>query len=129
MNQDNISISNILKHNTERWTGRVLRMGVWTSASLMIAGLIVASIFPSSIIQIFTNPSLSNLVLSIFSGSFDPVTLMFAGLVLLMFTPILRVLTAMIGFIIERDWRFVLVSLIVFLMLAGEIIYSMLVKG
>jgi uncharacterized membrane protein len=46
-----------------------------------------------------------------------------------MFTPILRVITAIFGFAVERDWRFVAVSSIVLLMLAGEIIYSVFLKG
>jgi uncharacterized membrane protein len=63
------------------------------------------------------------------SGSFDPVTLMFAGLVFLMFTPILRVITAVVGFGVERDWRFVFVSTVVLFLLAGEIVYSIFIKG
>jgi uncharacterized membrane protein len=111
-------------YNPERWTSRILRMGVWVSASLMAAGLLLAAMIPSSIIAPASNPSLGDLAGRMFSGSFDPVTLMFTGLVCLMFTPILRVITAVFGFAAERDWRFVFVSLIVFLMLAGEIVYS-----
>ena len=125
---DLISISDDLEHNTERWTSRILRLGVWVSASLMAAGLIFAAISPSSIISVSTNPSLGDLLVRMVSGTFDPVTLMFAGLVFLMFTPILRVITAVFGFAAERDWHFVFVSLTVFLMLAGEIVYSILIK-
>jgi uncharacterized membrane protein len=65
----------------------------------------------------------------LFSSRFDPVMLMFAGLVMLMFTPILRVITAIYGFAMERDWRFVVVSSVVFILLAGEIMYSIFLKG
>jgi uncharacterized membrane protein len=119
--------SNTMQPNADLWIGRVLRLGVWISASLMIAGLIFATLYPATIISSSVNPSLGNILEHIFSGTFDPVTLMFAGLVFLMFTPILRVMTAMIGFAVERDWRFVAVSSIVFLMLLGEIIYSLFV--
>jgi uncharacterized membrane protein len=54
---------------------------------------------------------------------------MFAGLVFLMFTPILRVITAVVGFGVERDWRFVFVSTVVLFLLAGEIVYSIFIKG
>jgi uncharacterized membrane protein len=118
-----------IKYNVERWTSRVLKLGVWISASLMIGGLIVAAIRPSSVITFPANPSLCELTLRIFSGDLDPVTLMFAGIVLLMFTPILRVITAVFGFTVEKDWRFVFVSSIVFLMLVGEIMYSIFLKG
>jgi uncharacterized membrane protein len=126
---DFISISNDVKHDAERWTGRVLRIGVWVSASLMIAGLLIAAIYPSTIVSFSSNPTLSNLVMQMLSGSFDPVTLMFAGLVFLMFTPILRVITAVVGFGVERDWRFVFVSSVVLLLLVGEIVYSIFIKG
>ncbi|MGD1044565.1 MAG: DUF1634 domain-containing protein [Bacteroidota bacterium] len=122
-------ISNDTHHAAERWTSRILRLGVWISASLMIFGLLIATISPSSIVTLSTNPSLSNLVMRMLSGSFDPVTLMLAGLVFLMFTPILRVITAIFGFAMERDWRFVIVSSIVLLLLAGEIMYSIILKG
>lgn len=126
---DFISISNDVRHDAERWTGRVLRIGVWVSASLMIAGLLIGAIYPSTVAEFSSNPTLGNLVMRMLSGLFDPVTLMFAGLVFLMFTPILRVITAVVGFGMERDWRFVFVSCVVLLLLAGEIVYSIFIKG
>jgi uncharacterized membrane protein len=95
----------------------------------MLLGLLLASLYPSSIAIFSTNPSLIHLAERMVSTSFDPVTLMFTGLVILMFTPVLRVITAVFGFALERDWRFVLVSSIVLLMLTGEIIYSIYLKG
>jgi uncharacterized membrane protein len=124
-----ISISNNVRHDVERWTGRVLRIGVWVSASFMIAGLLIAAIYPSTVIALSSNPTLNNLVMRMFSGSFDPVTLMFAGLIILMFTPMLRVITAIVGFGAERDWRFVFVSSIVLLLLTCEVVYSIFIKG
>jgi uncharacterized membrane protein len=123
------SSSNDTQYLAERWTSRILRVGVWISASLMILGLILATIFPSSVVPFPTNPSLGKLAERIFSTSFDPITLMFSGLVVLMFTPILRVITAVFGFAMERDWRFVFVSSLVFLMLVCEIVYSLFLKG
>ncbi len=113
---------------TEHITGRVLKFGVWASAGLIIIGLIMAVIFPTSVIAFQANPTLTGLLMRILSGHIDPLTLMFAGLVLLMFTPILRVITAVVGFVMEKNWTFVLVSSIVFIMLLGEIIYSLNIK-
>jgi uncharacterized membrane protein len=45
-----------------------------------------------------------------------------------MFTPILRVITAVFGFAAERDWRFVIVSSVVLFMLVGEIVYSVFMR-
>ena len=126
---DFISGSKSAQLKVERWTSRVLRLGVWISAGLMIIGLLLAALSPTSIVPLSTNPSLAVLAARLCSTSFDPVTLMFTGLVMLMFTPVLRVVTAVFGFAVERDWRFVIVASVVLLMLAGEIVYSMFVQG
>ena len=124
-----VAVPNNIPYNAERWTSLILRVGVWVSAGLMICGLTMAAISPSSVITLSSNPSLGNLLERICSATFDPVTLMFAGLVLLMFTPVLRVIAAGIGYAMEHDWRFVIVSSIVLLMLTGEIMYSIFLKG
>jgi uncharacterized membrane protein len=115
-------------HRAERWTSIILRFGVWISAGLMMSGLLMAGLVPSSIVPL-NSPSFISVAGLLLSGSINPGTLMFAGLVVLMFTPILRVATAIGGFAVERDWRFVIVSSIVLLMLASEIIYSIFLKG
>ena len=116
-------------HQLERWTGRVLRVGVWSSATLLVAGLALAARggFAQAVPE--HNPSIGALVRQLFSASMDAHTLMFAGLVLLMCTPILRVITAAVGFAAERDRRFTVVALVVLVMLVGEIIYSLSIQG
>ena len=116
-------------HDAERWTGLILRLGVWVSACLMIFGLFLAAVSPSSIVMPSTNPTLGALAEHLVSTSFDPVVLMYTGLVILMLTPVIRVLTAVFGFTLERDWRFVFVSSLVLVLLVGEIFYSIFVKG
>jgi len=54
---------------------------------------------------------------------------LYGGLIVLMFTPIFRVVTALIGFAEERDRPFVLVSTIVLLLLLCEVGYSLFLKG
>lgn len=112
-------------HFVERWVGRTLRFGVWTSAGLMIAGLLLTWLSAGSLHLPSENPSPGEVFRSLAAGSFDPVTLMFAGLILLMLTPFLRVLTAAVGFAAEKDRRFVVVALVVFAMLLGELVFSL----
>ena len=119
----------IAHNNAEHWTGIILRLGVWVSASLMIIGLLLATLYPSSIVMFSVNPTFATLAERMVSNSLDPVVLMFTGLVILMLTPVLRVMAAFVGFALEHDWRFVLVSSLVFLLLAGEIFYSIYMKG
>lgn len=112
-------------HTVERWTSLSLKLGVWISGGLMVIGLVSAALQSFAISLPKDNPTLGALLRNVFSGSLDPVTTMFLGLVLLMLTPFLRVITALAGFAVEKDWKFVAVSLIVFLMLIGELVYSL----
>jgi len=112
-------------HLVERWVGRTLRFGVWTSAGLMVAGLLLAWLSAGSLRLPSENPTPGEVFRSLLAGSLDPVTLMFAGLLLLMLTPFLRVLTAAAGFAAEKDRRFVVVALVVFAMLLGELVFSL----
>jgi len=59
------------------------------------------------------------------SRPFDAMSVLILGLLLLMLTPILRVLTTIVGFVTEKDWTFTAISLTVFLMLLGELVYSL----
>jgi uncharacterized membrane protein len=113
-------------HYVERWSSRILRTGVWISALLMSSGLVLAAFHSFRDVAPERNPSLDQLLVQMRTSFFEPLPLMFAGLVVLMFTPILRVITAIAGFAAERDVRFVIVSSVVLLMLAGEILYSLI---
>lgn len=117
--------SGSVHHVVERWVGRTLRFGVWGSAGLMVAGLVVAWLSDGSLRLPSENPTPGDVFRGLLSGSIDAVTLMFAGLILLMLTPFLRVLTAAAGFAAEKDRTFVIVALIVFLMLLGELVFSL----
>jgi uncharacterized membrane protein len=112
-------------HLVEHWVGIALRAGVWSSATLMIAGLLLAWLSAGSLRMPKENPHPAEVLRNLLSGSLDPITLIFAGLLVLMLTPFLRVLTAAIGFAAEKDTPFVIVALIVFAMLLGELLFSL----
>jgi uncharacterized membrane protein len=91
----------------------------------MVAGLLLAWLSAGSLRLPSENPSPGEVFRSLLAGSLDPVTLMFAGLLVLMLTPFLRVLMAAAGFAAEKDRRFVVVALVVFAMLLGELVFSL----
>ena len=91
----------------------------------MILGLLLFWISASSSGLPAENPHPADVLRSFISGSLDPTTLMFAGLLLLMLTPFLRVFTAAVGFAAEKNRTFVLVALAVFVMLLGELVFSL----
>ena len=115
---------NARAHNVERWISICLRVGVWASAALMLSGLIITAIQPGTSFVATGNPTLTEFWQSLSSGSMNGSTVTSAGLVLLMFTPFLRVLTALAGFISEKDVKFSAISLVILLILVGELIYS-----
>jgi uncharacterized membrane protein len=117
--------STAARHIVERWISWTLRIGVWGSATLMVLGLTLAWFSAGTIHLPTENPRPIAVLHSILSGSLDPVMLMFAGLLFLMLTPFLRVLTAAVGFAAEKDRTFVLVALVVFAMLLAELVLSL----
>ena len=114
---------NSAQHIVERWTGWTLRLGVWVSGALMVVGLLMTVVQSQHVPA--ANPTVTEVLSNLFSHPLDALTVTATGLLLLMFTPFLRVLTALIGFVAEKDWQFMLISLAVFLMLVGELVYSL----
>jgi len=113
------------RHLVERWISWTLRIGVWGSATLMALGLALAWGSSGTLRLPSENPRPADVLHSLLSGSLDPVMLMFAGLLFLMLTPFLRVLTAVVGFAAEKDRTFVIVALVVFTMLLAEFVFSL----
>ncbi|MBI4428146.1 MAG: DUF1634 domain-containing protein [Ignavibacteriales bacterium] len=110
-------------HIVERWISWSLRLGVWFSAAFMVVGILLTYLESGEMSK--PPPTPSETFSSVFSRPVDSLTILVTGLLLLMFTPILRVFTAILGFLAEKDWRFTAVSLAVFLMLVGELVYSL----
>ena len=107
----------------------LLRFGVVASSILMAVGLLLAAFQPAA--QFDHNPTLGELFRGFLSGDFSTAsgsfayTLILLGVLTLMFTPFLRVLAAMFAFMKERDWRFVGVATVVFLILVAQLVYSL----
>jgi uncharacterized membrane protein len=95
----------------------------------MVAGLVMYAVRSFSTPLPQQNPSLAELIRNFAHDPLDPFTLMYFGLVLLMLTPFLRVLTAAVGFAVEKDRRFTVVSVAVFVLLVCEFLYSLFRQG
>jgi uncharacterized membrane protein len=104
----------------------VLRAGIWLSGILMSLGLILALI--RGVGDAPTRTAIADILRFALAKPLHPLTLIYSGLLVLMFTPILRVVAALIGFAEERDRRFVLVSTTVLLLLLCEVGYTVFVK-
>jgi uncharacterized membrane protein len=115
----------------ERWIGRTLRTGVGLSTVLTLSGLVLASVQSVEVRIPERNPTFLELVRAVMNGalfhldSSAALAMMYVGLVLLMLTPFLRVLATTVSFSVNREWRYVWVSLLVFAMLFGQLLYSL----
>ena len=114
----------------EKIISRTLRYGVVLSALFMLAGFIAYALTTSSLplpadsspvtLWNFFQAQPLAVVIS------HPYFLFYSGILILLCTPIVRVLIAVATFGLEKDWRLVVVSVVVLLnIIAGMILASM----
>ena len=112
----------------EHKASRVLRAGIWSSGILMATGLLLALLRGVGADASQGNTTVSHILRFVLAEPLHPLAFLYAGLLVLMFTPVLRVITAVIGFAEEGDRRFVVVSTVVLVLLLCEIGYSFFLK-
>ncbi|HEY3382849.1 MAG TPA: DUF1634 domain-containing protein [Vicinamibacterales bacterium] len=89
----------------ERWLGRVLRIGVTTSTTLLAVGLVLQ--------LAGGNARLAGLLTT-------------AGLLVLMATPVGRVVISVAEYVLERDWPFFALTTTVLAILLGSLVVALL---
>ena len=113
----------------EQMVGNLLRIGVLIAAAVTIVGGIAFMIHHGSLIpdhSVFRGqPAMLSSVSGVISGvlALEPAAIVQLGIVLLIATPVARVLLTLVAFAVQRDWMYVLISAIVLALLA----YSLLV--
>ncbi len=106
---------------------------------VLLGGMIVSSIlFAIGIVRALLNPTFYPLtpewIRQHYSASwvlhgiarFDPMALMMVATVLLILTPVLRVLVSIYAFLVDRDYKYVAITGIVFLIMAVTVIAGVL---
>ena len=84
--------------NADHWVAVILRTGAYGSIALLLLGLLLGT------------------VLSVPLGS----QIMRAGIVLLLATPVLRILTLLLFYLLARDWKYAIISLVVLLIVLAS---------
>jgi uncharacterized membrane protein len=87
----------------ERWLGRILGIGALTSATLLAAGLVLQLL-----------GALPNLATD----------MTHAGLIILIATPVARVVASVVDFTISRDWTFTVLTGLVLVILLGSLLVA-----
>ena len=107
---------------------KTLRIGIRSSSFLLLVGFILIALHPS--ILHLPVPTAGDTIRSLttwnsllLSVTF-PYAFLYAGIFLLMLTPIARLIVALYGYVLEKDRMFILVSLFVLCVIVGSIVYS-----
>lgn len=114
--------------SSEQWISRTLRAGVWFSATLLLGGLLLDLIQQSPAERFPGTLTLAQFYKTVFMGSNDhsPGSIvLYAGIMALLLTPVIRVFVAGVTFVAERDWKFVWISIAVFLAFSFELFLSL----
>jgi len=105
-------------HQIDRWIRAVLVWGMILSVTVMVLGLLMYAASPTGHQEVPL--SLPEIVSGIAQG--NPIAVIDLGILLLIATPLTRVLTALAVFIADRDRRFVAVSLLVLAVIALAVV-------
>jgi uncharacterized membrane protein len=120
-----MSASQPQPHAMEHAIARILRWGVVASGLLMLVGFVLLVVHGGSApaatpADVFFNhagrPIGERLV--------DPLLYLYGGILLLMCTPVVRVLATIVLFAVERDWHYVRISLVVLAIISLSLIFA-----
>jgi uncharacterized membrane protein len=103
----------------------VLKWGSYLSLLILLVGLMLFALSSSAFPGISQIKALSLSQLANGLSKFKPIALVNLGLLILMLTPILRVMVAIFSFVLEKDLRYTLVAIAVLIIL----IFSLLVAA
>ncbi|MEZ4596075.1 MAG: DUF1634 domain-containing protein [Chloroflexota bacterium] len=99
----------------------VLRVGVTLSATLVVGGMIGASLVGWGGASGLAEPTDFDGLLERLRAA-QPLAVTQLGLVVLILTPVVRVACSVVGFLLERDWAYVLITMAVLAVLVSSLL-------
>jgi uncharacterized membrane protein len=116
------------QEHVEQMVGNLLRIGVLIAAAVTIVGGIAFMIHHGSLVpdhSVFRGqPEMLRTLTGVIAGAIalEPAAIVQLGIVLLIATPVARVLLTLIAFAIQRDGMYVLISAIVLALLTYSLV-------
>jgi len=108
--------------------GNLLRYGVWISLAVaFLGGLVYLFNHGTETVNYATfienDRSIFQVVASVFEGiaTFQGESLIFLGIILLFLTPVLRVILSLFSFLLEKDYLYVGITLVVILIIGVSV--------
>ncbi len=110
------------KEKVFSYVSNILMIGSYSAAVLLIlgVGILLLKGYPGDYITRLPRLSLSDLILHFFRG--EPTSIISCGILVMMFTPFLRVVVAGFSFLGEKDYKYSLISFGIMLILLFTII-------
>lgn len=105
-----------------RYISSILKLGTYLSGSILFLGLVLLIYYPLKTPDaLFSFSELSSELFKL-----NPYAFINLGVLILIFTPVLRVIVAIISFFLEKDKKYIWISSGVLLILIGSMILSVL---
>ena len=111
--------------------GNLLRYGVWISLSVAFIGGIVYLIHNGNQIEDYSvfkenDRNIFEVIAAIYNGAIrgNGESLIFTGIIFLFLTPVLRVLLSLFSFLLEKDYLYVGITLIVIMIIITSISFG-----
>jgi uncharacterized membrane protein len=110
------------KEKIDIYVSNILLIGSYFSAALSLVGLLLLLFTgQTSAVQLESKPLSFSLIFSHLIKT-NPLAFLNLGILVMMFTPLLRVITAGSSFFLEKDYKYVLIALGVLIILLTSII-------
>ncbi len=107
------------KEVVNRYISLILKLGTYSSVLILLLGFLLLVFFPTlREVKPFSFPELISGFLNL-----SPYAFINLGALILIITPVLRVIVAIISFSLEKDKRYVWISTGVLLILIGNMIF------
>jgi uncharacterized membrane protein len=108
-----------LARQVELMISNVLRGGVLLSAAIILVGVVMFYVQSSAAGHAPTVLRVPRTLSDVGTGlgHGDPVAIIALGLLILLATPVIRVAVSILAFVVERDWRYVVITSIVLFIL------------
>lgn len=111
--------------------GNLLRYGVWISLSVAFIGGIVYLMHHGNDIEDYSvfkenDRNIFEVIAAVYHGAIqgNGQYLIFVGIILLFLTPVFRVLLSLFSFLLEKDYLYVIITLIVILIIITSISFG-----
>ena len=109
------------KEKIDIWVGNILLIGSYAAALLLVAGLLMLLFSRTHTAQMESKPLSFSLFFSHLKEK-NPIALLNLGILVMMLTPLFRVMTAGFSFFMEKDYKYVLIASGVLIILLASII-------